>query len=210
MQFSALSNRVGGRRGGGGGGLYLAHSSILSSATPAPLSPALLSFDEKGPPAALVRGCVHLHSRDVPPRSSAGLRLNLTPSFSPPAFAGQQRKRRRPAVPSVPPEPVLQLSVAAGARGIKSSSGLDAASRLGAAAGRSCWLQRASAGFRLQLLLFLLRLKRGDKHSDGPVSGPTSGMQFGQILKKKKKIIHLFLFFFFCFLFAKLLFLHLV
>lgn len=99
------------------------HPSILSSATPAPRSPALLSLDEKWPPAALVRGYIHLHSRDVHPRSSASFDLNLAPSFSPSAFAttAQFSRPRRPAVPSVPPEQVLQFSVAAGVRGIKSS-----------------------------------------------------------------------------------------
>lgn len=119
MQFSALSIHVGGR---GGGCVVISgtqlHPSILYSATPAPLSPALLSFDGKRPPAALVRGYIHLHSCDVHPRSSACFHLNLTPSFSPSAFAttAQFSRPRRPAVPSVPPESVLQLSVAAGVK----------------------------------------------------------------------------------------------
>lgn len=118
VQFTALSIHVGGVISG-----TQLHPSILSSATPAPLSPALLSFDEKRPPAALVRGYIHLHSCNVHPRSSAYVHLNLTPSFSRWAFAtiAQFSRPRRPAVPSVPPEPVLRLSVAAGVQGIKSS-----------------------------------------------------------------------------------------
>lgn len=60
----------------------------------------------------------------------------------------------------------------------------DVVSRLKAAVGLSCWLHCASVGLGLQLLLFLFRLEQGDKHSNGPVSSPTLGVDFGRIFKK--------------------------
>lgn len=153
------------------GQVYLAHSCIFSPATRSPLSPVLWSFDKKKGPllrlpitkAIYVSAYIHYKS-SVKCLTRAGCLL-LSDYYGKICACHLSWFCSR-----VSPQAFGELNP------VLSWCGFQAESSSGIQLLVAC----ASAGFELQLLLFLFRLEQGDKHSDGPVFSPPLGMDFVQ------------------------------